>query len=127
MLCQSWWIKRPSFVGPYIGEVTERGRRFFEQSGFEVTGAHGMEVRGDRDINAVTLDQTYEFTRERVEDQADGVFISCTGLRTIGAIQALEQDLGRPVVSAIQATFWDALRIAGVGEQIQGFGSLFQH
>ena len=120
-------IKRPSFVGPYIGEVTERGRRFFEQSGFEVTGAHGMEVRGDRDINAVTLDQTYEFTRERVEDQADGVFISCTGLRTIGAIQALEQDLGRPVVSAIQATFWDALRIAGVGEQIQGFGSLFQH
>ena len=120
-------IKKPCFVGPYISEVTERGRRFFAQSGFEVTGAHGMEVRGDRDINAITLERTYQFARERVEDEADGVFISCTGLRTIGAIEALEQDLGRPVVSAIQATFWDALRIAGVGERIEGFGSLFQH
>lgn len=120
-------IKKLSFVGPYISEVTQRGRQFFEQSGFEVTGAHGMEVRGDRDINAIALDQTYAFARERVEDEAQGVFISCTGLRTIGAIAALEQDLGRPVVSAIQATFWDALRIAGVGERIEGFGSLFQY
>ena len=120
-------VKKLSFVGPYINEVTERGRGFFEQSGFEVTGAHGMEVRGDREINAIALEQTYAFARERVEDEADGVFISCTGLRTIGAIDALEKDLGRPVVSAIQATFWDALRIAGVGEQVQGFGSLFQH
>ena len=120
-------VKKLSFVGPYISEVTERGGRFFEQSGFEVTGAHGMEVRGDTDINAITLEQTYAFAREKVEDHADGVFISCTGLRTVGAIEALEQDLGRPVVSAIQATFWDALRIAGVGEPVQGFGSLFQH
>ena len=120
-------VKKLSFIGPYISEVTQRGRRFFEQSGFEITGAHGMGVRGDRDINAISLEQTYAFTREKVEDQADGVFISCTGLRTIGAIESLEQDLGRPVVSAIQATFWDALRIAGVGEHIHGFGSLFQH
>jgi len=120
-------VKKLSFVGPYISEVTERGRTFFEQSGFEVTGAHGMEVRGDRDINDISLERTYSFTRDRVEDQAQGVFISCTGLRTIGAIEALEQDLGRPVISAVQATFWDALRIAGVGENIEGFGSLFRH
>ena len=86
-----------------------------------------MEVRGDRDINDISLERTYSFTRDRVEDQAQGVFISCTGLRTIGAIEALEQDLGRPVISAVQATFWDALRIAGVGENIEGFGSLFRH
>lgn len=120
-------VKKVSFVGPYISEVTERGRRFFEQSAFEVTGAHGMEVRGDREINAIGLERTYNFVRECVEDEADGVFISCTGLRTVGAIESLEQDLGRPVVSAIQATFWDALRIAGVKEKTSGFGSLFNY
>ena len=61
------------------------------------------------------------------EGKADTVFISCTGLRTIGAIEALEADLGRPVVSAIQATFWDALCIAKVHDVQPGFGSLFDH
>ena len=120
-------VKKVSFIGPYISEVTERGRRFFEQCRFEVTGAHGMEVRSDRDINAISLDETYDFTRRHVEDRADGVFISCTGLRTVGAIQALESDLGRPVISAIQATFWDALCIAKVHDVQPGFGSLFNH
>ena len=120
-------VKKPCFVGPYISEVTERGGQFLQQSGFDVTAAHGMEVRGDRDINAISLEQTYQFTREVVEAHADGVFISCTGLRTVGAIEVLEQDLGVPVVSAIQATFWDALRLAGVGESLAGFGSLFEY
>ena len=124
---QTLGVKKVSFVGPYIEEVTTRGGRFFAESGFQVTGAHGMEVRGDRDINAITLERTYAFAKKVVESDADGVFISCTGLRTIGAIEALEQDLGIPVVSAIQATFWDAMRLAGVGDKVKGFGSLFSH
>jgi len=120
-------VTKLCFVGPYISEVTERGRRFFGQSGFEMTGAHGMEVRGDLDINAISLEQTYAFVKARVEPECDGVFISCTGLRAVGAIEALEQDLGKPVVSAVQATFWDALRLAGVGDHVKGFGSLFEH
>ena len=40
--------KKVCFVGPYIEEVTQRGGRFFEQSGFEVTGAHGMAIVTDR-------------------------------------------------------------------------------
>jgi len=119
--------KKVCFVGPYIEEVTQRGGQFFEQSGFEVTGAHGMGVRGDRDINAIDLERTYEFAKAVVEPDAQAVFISCTGLRTIGAIEALEKDLGRPVVTAIQATFWDALRLASVGATVSGFGELFEH
>ena len=59
--------------------------------------------------------------------RADAVFISCTGIRTVGAIEALEADLGVPVVSANQATFWDALRLSGVRDRVKGFGTLFEH
>ena len=38
--------KKVSFVGPYLDEVISRGRQFFEQSGYEVTGTHGMGYRG---------------------------------------------------------------------------------
>lgn len=46
-------------------------------------------------------------------------------LRSVGAIAPLEADLGVPVVSAIQASFWDALRLAGVRDSKAGFGRLF--
>ena len=120
-------VQRISFVGPYIEEVTQRGGRFFADNGFEVTGAHGMNVLADQDINDIDLERTYAFAKQVVEPEAQAVFISCTGLRTIGAIEALEKDLRRPVVTAIQATFWDALRIAGVGESVHGFGCLFDY
>ena len=48
--------------------------------------------------------------------------ISCTNLITIGAIPELERRLGKPVVSANQATVWHACRLAGVPWS-EGFGT----
>ena len=119
--------RKVSFVGPYIDEVTERGGAFFAANGFDVTGAHGMGFSDNLELNDIPLQRVYDYAKSVAETDADTVFISCTGLRTIGAIEALEDDLGRPVVSAIQATFWDALRITGINEAKPGFGSLFEH
>ena len=122
---QALGTKRVSFVGPYVYEITQQGRKFFEASGFEVTGAHGLEIGDNLELNNLSLERIYDFTKKSGEPNADTIFISCTGIRTVGAIAALEADLGRPVVSAIQATFWDALRISGVHDVAPGFGCLF--
>ena len=116
-----------SFVGPYLKDITERGRIFFDANGFDVTGAHAMEISSNSGLEELPLERVYAFARERAEPRADAVFISCTGIRTVGAIASLEQDLGVPVVSANQATFWDALRLSGVRDRVVGFGSLFEH
>jgi maleate cis-trans isomerase len=39
-------------------------------------------------------------------------------------LEALEQDLGKPVLSSASAMMWHALRLAGVGKPIEGFGRL---
>jgi maleate isomerase len=116
--------ERVSLVTPYIDEVTERGQNFLEQAGFVVVGAEGMHLKDDHAIGAVTTEQVYDFAREVVKPEADAVFISCTNLRTIGAIAPLEETLGIPVVSAIQASFWDCLRTVGVEDEVNGFGQL---
>jgi maleate isomerase len=36
----------------------------------------------------------------------------------------LEQDLGKPVISSACAMMWHALRAAGVGQPIAGYGRL---
>ena len=55
---------------------------------------------------------------------ADAVFLSGVGMPTIDALEAMERDLGKPVVSSVAAAMWNALRTARVDVHIAGFGSL---
>ena len=57
---------------------------------------------------------------------ADAVLLSGTGLPTIGVLERLEQELGKPVVSSIQACLWRALRAVDRREVIDGFGRLLR-
>ena len=116
--------RKISIVTPYVDEVSDRAARFFGDNGFDVTASAGMGIGEDHAIGAVTTEELYSFAREKADTGADALFISCTNLRTIGAIAALEEDLGMPVVSAIQASFWGVLRLAGVNARRSGFGRL---
>jgi len=40
-------------------------------------------------------------------------------------IDALEQRVGKPVITSNQALAWDALRLAGIEDQMAGYGALF--
>ncbi len=57
---------------------------------------------------------------------AEAVFIGGNGFRAIGAIELLEEDLDRPVLTANQVAFWHALRLAGVRASRSGYGLLFE-
>jgi maleate isomerase len=54
------------------------------------------------------------------------VLIAGNGLRAVGVIQALEEHLRRPVVTANQATFWAALKTVGGAPPVTQFGRLFR-
>jgi maleate isomerase len=123
---ETFGAKKISIVTPYLDEITARAKTFFEQNGMHVLSARGMNIDEDHAIAAVTLDNVYRFAKENCESGADALFMSCTNWRTVGAIEDLERDLGIPVVSAIQASFWDCMRIAGIADGKNGFGSLFQ-
>ncbi len=43
---------------------------------------------------------------------------------SVGIIEALETELGVPVVGSAQALMWAGLRAAGIDEPISGFGRL---
>jgi len=46
-------------------------------------------------------------------------------MRTIGAIQALEEALGKPVLTSNQVAFWQALSLANIPARVAGYGQLF--
>ena len=57
--------------------------------------------------------------------EADAVFFGGNGLRAIGVIRALEEDLGRMVLTANQVALWQALRWSGTRALVGGYGRLF--
>lgn len=56
----------------------------------------------------------------------DAIFIPCTAVRTLEAIEPLEMRTGKPVVTAIQATMWAVARLAGVTGDAPRGGRLFE-
>jgi len=75
----------------------------------------------------VPLQKTFDMICEMDTPEANAVFISCTNFLTAGLIDAVEKELGKPVVSAVQSSFWHALRLGGVADDCLGYGALFQH
>jgi arylmalonate decarboxylase len=67
-----------------------------------------------------------ELVRAVNTPDAEGVFISCTNFATLPKIDALEKEIGKPVVTANQATFWAALRKMGLKDRMSGSGRLFR-
>ena len=56
---------------------------------------------------------------------ADAILTGGNGFRAVGAIESLEQDLRRPVLTANSVTFWNALRAAGVFAPVTHYGRMF--
>ena len=69
--------------------------------------------------------ELYAFARTEVPATAEAVFFGGNGFRAIGMIAALEEELGRPVLTGNQVAFWYALRQAGVHAPVNGYGRVF--
>jgi arylmalonate decarboxylase len=57
---------------------------------------------------------------------AEGILISCGGLRTLEVAKPLEDRHGIPVVSSATAAFWAAMRLVGESGHVSGYGRLLQ-
>ena len=63
--------------------------------------------------------------RGRAPD-AEAVVLACTNWRSMDAIERLERELGKPVLSTTQVSVWDALRIVGYRGEVAGYGRLLR-
>lgn len=112
---------------PYTERLVELERSFLEGAGYDVNRIEGLGHETDAAIAQQSPGLTYRHARSLDRPDADAVFISCTGTRTFEAIEPLEKDLQKPVITSNQATLWDALRTMGIDYSDIELGSLFEH
>jgi maleate isomerase len=98
------------------------GKAHLESHGFEVVNFANLP--GVTNIYELTAEHAYKLARSIDTDAAQAVFLTGTGMPTLPVLEALEHDLGKPVISSASAMMWHALRSAGVRQPIPGYGRL---
>ena len=119
-------VSRVVLGSAYDDKVNAIARKFLEASGVEVVAAHGLGMVDNLAVGRLDTSSAYELTRKIDRPDAEAVVLACTNWKTMGAIEALERELGKPVVSTVQVSVWAALRMIGGIEGVSGYGQLLR-
>ena len=122
-------IQRFFMITPYPHDITATEAAFFEALSFEVAGTDTFACTHSPMIPALASSEVTEMVARHADEirAADGLFVSCTNLATMDRISAMEETLGKPVVTSNAATLWRALREADMPTVDIGAGSIFTH
>jgi maleate isomerase len=129
-------VRRIALIHPpwFADNEQQLGIAYFQNQGFDVVYANQMRLRGLdvakptdplRKFTELYPAELYAFARTEVPATAEAVFFGGNGFRAIGMITALEEELGRPVLTGNQVAFWYALRQAAVHAPVNGYGRVF--
>ena len=105
-------VRRAFMVTPYGRSINEREQAFFNAHGVDIPAFTAFECEHSHDIDKVTPSAIMErVLAHRVAiDDCDGVFVSCTALRSMETVEHLEAALDKPVVTSNASALWAALR-----------------
>lgn len=119
--------RRIALLTPYVQSVSEWMAGYIEERDIPVVRAGSFNHANDNEVARIDAASIREAVLSLGSDPAvDAVFVSCTSLRVADQVAALEEKLGKPVLSSNHAMAWHALRLAGVDDPLPQFGRLFQ-
>jgi arylmalonate decarboxylase len=125
---RSFGARRIAVATAYADEVNNRLKTFLNAHGFEVLTLKGFGLFGfgepDKQSEADIIALGSKVCTEA--PAAEGLLISCGGLRTLDVAKPLEARHGIPVVASTQAAFWAALRLVGESGHVAGRGRLLE-
>lgn len=117
-------VKRISILTPYTVETSRPMAAYFAAHGFDIESFTCLGFEDDREMARIKPASLVDLARKATHAQADALFVSCTALRAALAVPAMEQAIGRPVVTSNQASAWNCLRLCGDDAPRPEFGRL---
>lgn len=119
-------IDRVAVLGSYPEVTTRAFTAFLGEFGIVIERFKWLDAPGGQDA--------FDFSREMMLDAARGVdapgagaiLIPDTAMAAIHLIAPLEEELGKPILTANQVTLWESMRLAGAARAMPGYGRLFE-
>lgn len=118
--------QRLAVLTPYVDDVNHEIARYLREAGKDVVGFSSFRIEDNEEMAALTSDAIYRAALIADRPEAEALFISCTAIRAVDVVERIEESLGKPVVTANQAMFWQCLRAAGCDLEAPGYGALMR-
>jgi len=120
-------MKKIVVTTPYLDSHHAAERAYLKEAGIEALTMKGMGLETADGFASVPPQEIFDFAIDAWKAfgaAADGLFISCMKHDGMAAAQALEDEIGKPVVTSHSATLWSVLSQAGETEPLPGYGRL---
>jgi maleate isomerase len=119
-------VTRVGLVSPYIETVQRQIGHTLAREGFELVAERHLGLSENFAFGEVTASQIGEMIRTTAKAHPQAILVMCTNLRAAPLVDALERELGVPILDSVATAIWGGLRIVGVEpDRVTGWGRLF--
>jgi maleate cis-trans isomerase len=118
-------IRDVAVLSPYPQELHRSALAFLEASGFNVVAHHTEDVVFKR-LQDVTPAHIASAAKRLLDSapSAEGLYIPCNQWSAADAAPLIEASCCVPVVTGSHADHWEAFRVLGIHDRIEGHGRL---
>ena len=114
-LCHALGLSRIGIVSPYIASVAKPIRAAFEAKGISVPATLSFGEEIEAKVARIAPESIANAARALARQTTlDGIFLSCTNLRTLDILDPLAHELGLPVLSSNQCLAWHMASLCGM-------------
>jgi maleate isomerase len=112
-------------VAPYLRPLTELVVDYIRNEGIEVTDYTALEIPDNLEVAAHDPKKLVSIVRRLDHSDADAIVLSaCVQMPSLESIEIVENELGKPVLSAAVATAHQLMRALKLPAIAPGAGSL---
>ena len=119
-------IQKITLMTPYVDEVNQMLRNFFESHHIEILNMSSFCLKTDLQTAHIPPLALQKAALATCHPDAQGIFIACTAFRAMEALENLEGALGKPALSSNQCLIWESLQHAYYPKPISGYGQLLR-
>jgi maleate cis-trans isomerase len=118
---------RLAVVNPYPPDLNEKLVAYLKDWGFEVTSLVGLSA-SFTELSTASIADIYRAARQAVREARDpqAIYMPCTNFPVVDAIEAIETDLGLPVIANMTSQLYVAFKAIGMKQKVDGYGTLMR-
>ncbi|MDQ4117439.1 MAG: maleate cis-trans isomerase [Actinomycetota bacterium] len=126
--CRALGVSSVAVGATYPPDVAGRFVQFLTHHDISVLTMSARDIITAAEVGTLPADLVLDFAEAVSADApgADAVLLPDTALHTVEVLDALEQRVGKPVLTANQVSIWQGLRLAGADVPRDGLGALFR-
>ncbi len=118
--------KTVAIAATYPEDIAQRFCQFLNHFDIDVVHLSSRGIITATEVGTLGREDVIDFAIANTRENADALLIPDTALHSAAWLTDLEQATGKPVLTANQVSFWEALRLCGKLTPRSGLGKLFE-